>query len=481
MKIQSLRVYLYLSVLIFLLAFVLRITALHENSFWVDEAFTARVAVTAGNTDQFVEDIRLQLTHMPLYFASFLWYPGEHTDFSVRYLSMIWGLLMIAVTMRIISHFYGLRGYALLAGLILAIHLSTVTEARTARMYPMGNFFLASISYLFFRYINAPQDDKSSIYRLLFYILSMYAYLIHLSALILIPAQMLVWGWLVIKRRISFRPILYWLILQMLILIPAMLWRVFVFDTRINGLKWIADLSPKTIIATLNGLFIGRLDVSLFGYTDIPWHIIFVIPAIIGLWVGFRQIKHIQYWMGVTLFPFIGLVIISLSHPLLTTRYLSIAIFAYVVILVLGYKSLDDILTKRFKATGIILIRVLIGVYLIVISGLTLQRYQVDHFAPSYAKYPLEYVREFGKGGDRVISSYHYILVGHYIDRDKFWVLVYPKSFLRDYEINQTFATDRVWLVAEDRSSLKQFAEGNNFDPVYQYRNVSVYFIEADG
>ena len=129
---------------------------------------------------------------MPLYFTFLLTYQGDHTHFSLRLPSALGGLLTIAMTMRVLTHIYGVQRYALLAGLILCIQSYIVLQARTARMYSIGNFLVVTASYLFFLYISAPQDNKPNVHRFLFYIVSMFAYLTHLSTLVLIPAQLLI-------------------------------------------------------------------------------------------------------------------------------------------------------------------------------------------------------------------------------------------------------------------------------------------------
>lgn len=476
MRRHTLRTYLALSVFIFLLAFVSRVTALHQNSFWVDEAFTAKTIDIIKHGGDFVEGMAVQRIHMPLYYVSLLWYPGDHTDFSLRFASVLLGLLTIAMTMRILSHIYGLRGYALLTGFILAIHMTAISQARTARMYPLVNFSIAIASYLFLRFIDSKQHNQPNTNGLLFYITSMLVYLTHVATLMLIPAQFMVLGGLAIKRRLTRGKVVRWMILQILILIPTMLWVEFAFDKVGDGLSWIDPLSVERVITVMNQLFIG-------GIKDQPmlWHGLLVVPVFIALIINLEKIKHIEYWLGLTLVPFVGLLIVSPIRLLFTGRYLASSIFAYIVILILSYHLLDDVLIKRFKKIGTVAIRLLIGAYLLNVSSITLQRYQNDYFAQSYAKTGIEYVQQIAKGGDRVIGSYFYELIDHYLDDKKFWLVGRPYSFTRHYEANQEFPADRVWLIAEDDSYFKQFAEENKFNPVYQHEDVTVYFIEADG
>jgi uncharacterized membrane protein len=478
-KSHSLPVYLALSVLIFLLAFVLRITAIHENSFFSDEITTAITIEMLEDGETFFEAMKIHLHHMPLYFASLNIYPGENTPLSLRYPEVLWGMLTIAMTMRLLSHIYGLRRYSLLAGLILAIHAYMIIRSRDVRMYALGNFLMVTVSYLFFRYINSPQDENPNVHRFVSYITSIFVYLTHIGALILLPAQFLILGWLALKRQLRIQTIGHWMVLQALVFLPALLWIIFGFHEAETGLDWIPQVSVERVIYVMNQLFVGGRNEQNFA-----WYMVFILPSIIGFIVCFKHIKYAGYWVGLTAIPFMGLLFVSLFHSLFHERYLSIALFAYIVIMILGYKALDDFLIKRFKVAGKVIMWLIIGVHLINLALPTLTRFQDNYFATNYAKYVLNYVQENGKGGDYVVTSYYHILPIYYIDTTKLWYVwgqwgTY--KFVQDYEETQIMPADRVWIVAGDDSSLKQLSEKYDFNPVYRHGDATVYFVSRDG
>jgi hypothetical protein len=475
MKILTLRVYLALAVFIFLLAFVLNITAINENSFWDDETFTATTIQMIESGQTFFEAMKIERIHMPLYFTSLLTYPGNHSPFSLRFPSVLWGLLTVAMIMRVLSHLYGLQRYALLAGFIIAIQSYFIFHSRTARMYSMVNFLIITLSYLFFRYINSPQDDQPNVYRFIFYIMSMVAYLTHLATLMLIPAQILVLGWLTIKRQISLRTMLHWVILQLLILIPVLLWFRFGFNSDKDGLAWLSPTTTDHIMLALNTLFIGWVTDKNF-----VWYMVIITPAIMSFFVFFRRIKYAGYWIGLTIIPFVGLLIVSLYRPLFHERYLFSALFAYVIILILGYKALDDFLTTRFKRIGKVMMWLIIGLHLMNIALPTATHFQSDYFASNHAKYGIEYVQNEARGGDRVVTSYWKSIATYYLDSSKFWYIVDTYGFYRDFGETQTMPADRVWIVTENDHFLQELAEEYDFEAVYEYGGVTVYFIETN-
>lgn len=253
------------------------------------------------------------------------------------------------------------------------------------------------------------------------------------------------------------------------------MWTQVGFSDERDGLAWIDPITFETILFALSRLFIGWTDKQNFLLIMVT-----VIPSVLGFIGFFKRIQYGGYWIGLTIFPFTGLLIVSLFRPMFHERYLSMAIFAYVIMLVLGYKALDDYLIPRFKNIGKAIVCLIIAIHLINIALLTITHLQSDQFATNYAKQGIDYVQSVGKGGDYVVTSYWHVTEKYYLDSTKFWYLEDTYSFAHDYELTQKMPFSRVWIVTQDNHYLKTLAEENNFNPVYQVGDVTVYFINTE-
>jgi len=473
MKQQSFRAYLVFSILIFLGAFTLRMTALHENSFWLDEALTARTVSITKEHGDFVEGVRERLNHLPLYFASLLFYPGDHSDFSLRYPSVLWSILTIAMTMRILTHLYRFRRYALLAALILAIQSFVITQSRTARMYPMSNFLVVSAAYLFLHNLKFRHDNVWQWRR--FIIVSLLAYMTHLATVILIPAQSLVWAYLYLRKQISLKQISQWLILQLLILIPTIAWVVVVFERETTRLTWIGKPDLNRLVLTIHQLFFGQIDTGSFASDQIL--LLGILPLIFFL-LALRT-KYSIYWAGLTWVPIVGLFVLSQFRPIFHERYFAIVTFAYPITIVLAYNVIDQFLVKRYKTLGSVLMGGLIGVYLLIVSLTTMQRFQNGYFSESFEKQSLEYVLQNSQEEDFLVTSMDRRLVDYYLPNSEIQILDLD-SFIYDYEQNQALPSNRVWLIIDESYPWDLLADDDQFQLMSQYLDSNIYLITLD-
>lgn len=327
--------YLILAVLILLLGYGLRMVDLGSQPLWVDENYTNDTIEETRYGDGFIVGMRARLTHMPVYFASLLIYPDDHSRLSLRFPSVLLSLLVIAMTMRVMTHIYHAPRWALFAGLLLALHATLILHSRTARMYPLTNFLLATSSYIFLRYSTRPAYRA----RIIGYITNAIAYLTHVASFILIPAQGLTKLRDLLQRKISLENVVLWLVLQGGLAIPALLWASLIFNTTFDGLFWI---EPPTLIQfpfVLQSLMLGIVSPDII---HIWW---FAIPAFaIPLLAFFRyshRIRFAEYWLGLTILPMIALFATTPIKPLFHERYFSVAVFAYVLLVVLGLRELD--------------------------------------------------------------------------------------------------------------------------------------------
>lgn len=461
--------YLMIAVGVFLLAFWLRTVDLNENSFWTDEGHTAQTVMKSQSPATFVEGVQDRLYHMPLYFASLLTYPGDHSDFSMRYPSVLWSMLAMAMMMRILTHFYHFRRYALLAAILFAVQSMMITQARTARMYPMGNFFVASVTYFFLHYLEQPEHKRR--HWLGLSIVSLFAYLTHISTFIMIPAQGLTMLWQVLRRKLPLHRLFYWGATQALLLLPALIWIAVIFDWNTSEHQWIDAPTLESVVFVITQLFYGHLDLVSLGWETALvlafYPLLLLIPAL--------RTRRIIYWVGLTWVIMALLLIVSLVEPLFHERYLLIATFAYISLLVMGYKAIGDVIIKRYRLLGKVAMVFLISIQLLLSLLSTVQRYQNGTFATTFDKYALQHILQHAETDDMVIASYPEPLLDWYL-RDRSFEMI--AIDLSDTQIDLTALleeTDNLWIATRVDTDLDRIARDRGYEVVYTYRDLTVY------
>jgi len=366
--------YLLFAVVILLFGYWIRVHNLNAEPMWIDEEFTWKTIYVSQHGEGFIEGMRARIAHMPLYFASMLLYPGDHSIFSMRYPSVLFGMLTIAMTMRLMTHLYSEPKWALLAGLLLAMNGMFILYSRVARMYPLGNFLIASVSYLYLRYLT--QSGYAYGQRLLAYGATFLAYMTHFVTLILIPAQGLVKLRQLRQRQISWLEVFQWMMLHLILVIPLLIWVALIFDRDVPVLGWVDPVNLERVLFVAQTLFLGVFEVETipFWWIAVP---IFIIPLMV-YGIRFRRIPHGDYWLGLTLLPVVVLLLFTPIKTIFHERYLSIALFAYVMVVVLGFKSLNDILEGKVYRRYVV--TVVIGLYLAGMAFLTVLQMPNGHF-----------------------------------------------------------------------------------------------------
>lgn len=366
--------YLLFAVVVLLVAFSLRMIELSTSPMWIDETYTLDTLQITRSSGDFIAGMRPRLTHMPLYFASLLFYPDEHSLLSIRYPSVLFALLTIAMTMRIMTHIYQSPRWALLTGLTLAIHALFIVDSRSARMYPLGNFLIATASYLFLRY-HKKSSAKHRV-QLITYASTALAYLTHIASLTLIPAQGLVKLRQSFNSEITSASIFRWIGLQVLLVLPAIIWAILMFNRTIDGLAWIDRPDVGRVVFVLQTLLLGifTTDTLPMWWLAIP---AFAMPLLLFA-MFIRRIQFAEYWLGLTLVPMLGTLLLTPIKPLFHERYFVIALFAYILVAMLGLKALDEqLLSVRY---GRWIVNGLTALYLVIITVFTVLQMQNGYF-----------------------------------------------------------------------------------------------------
>ena len=122
-------------VLVLVLAAVLRVFQLGEQSLWYDELTTWNRAVIP--LDEMFADLFAVRTHTPLYFLLMRgWAAIGEGELVLRYFSTLWGILGVALIYRL-GVLVGGRRVGLIAGFLLAISPFHIWYSQEARMYTM--------------------------------------------------------------------------------------------------------------------------------------------------------------------------------------------------------------------------------------------------------------------------------------------------------------------------------------------------------
>jgi mannosyltransferase len=132
-----------------LLAFGLYVLNLGVQGLWMDEVIT--VERSSLSLPGILSDLLDTRNHMPLYFLGMhLWLKGGTGEFWVRFPSVVWAVLGVAVTVRLGADLGGRRVGAL-AGLLLAAAPLYNWHAQDARMYSMAAFWVIAATWSLLR------------------------------------------------------------------------------------------------------------------------------------------------------------------------------------------------------------------------------------------------------------------------------------------------------------------------------------------
>lgn len=334
-KTQATTPFLVTVLVILLIAFGLRVYALDSASLWYDEALTfMRVQ------DGVVETIRITLgrnTQLPLYFVLLAVFPND-TDVTLRYPSVLAGLLGVAAVIGITRRLYGSPRKALWAGALIAANPLLIWLSRTARPYALLFVLLLLASYSFLVLLRKP-DSKSNL--ILFTLSSMAAYATHYFALVLPMAQYITLGFMLTQRK-AFRR---WFTAQVIAGIPLLIW--FALLTQRESVRlaieWIREPTLSDIPLTLWNLTVG--------YTG-EYHLLLwpgFIASIVGIGAGvYFAIRHWKterpnlYWSILISAPLAVVFIVSITfRPVYEDRYLIFMIVGLVFLIVAGWERLS--------------------------------------------------------------------------------------------------------------------------------------------
>lgn len=339
-----------------LLAFTLRVYRLEAQSAWHDETYC--VLVAQQPLDQ-VLSAQAQDIHPPLYFVLLhFWLPlAGRTDFAVRFLSGVLGVLLVAGLYRAGATWFDRRA-GLVAALLGAVAPFYVAYSQEIRNYILATLLALASLYLGHRLLSSiPEPSRRRSWAqwggyVLVTAAALYAH--YFAALVLI-AQNAVWGlWALIdgtprirpgwKARRQRPPSRRWIAAQVVIAvlyIPQILTATRQLGSYTNpGLHLVP---PDQVLRGCWQAFNVGLSVNGDGLTPTLAVLALIFAAGLLLLVVRRPTRRsgpIYYLLACLLIPLITFLTISLGRPLFHPRFLLVAMPAYTLLLAGGLVAL---------------------------------------------------------------------------------------------------------------------------------------------
>ncbi|MBU1749462.1 MAG: glycosyltransferase family 39 protein [Chloroflexi bacterium] len=331
---------------ILLLAFALRVYLLDAQSSWHDETYCVLIAQQPLSR---VITAQTQDIHPPLYFVLLhFWLPlAGSTDWAVRFLSVVFGVLLVAWLYRAGALFFN-RQIGLIAALLGAVAPFYVAYAQEIRMYALVALLTLASLTLGYRQLYPDRRSRTGWSWLAYVLVTTAALYAHYFAALVIMAQNLAWlggllAWRVGCPRAAdgvrpIRPALgRWIATQVLVAVvylPQLVTAARQLGSYTNpGLQLV---SPAEFLRESWQVFNVGLAV------DAEW----VTPALLvlgAIWiVGLilliarswpRHARAAGYLLCCFLVPVALFLIVLLSRPLFHPRFLLVAMPAYTLLL----------------------------------------------------------------------------------------------------------------------------------------------------
>lgn len=428
-----------LLVLVLLLAFALRLYRLGYQSLWYDEAVSMHLAMKdlGSLTLHTARDI-----HPPLYYylLHFWILTVGSSEFSAAFLSLVFGVLIIALCYRLGSELCDRRA-GLLTAFLIAVSPFNLWYSQEVRMYTLGAFLGLVSLYCLSRLAGLtrngagehvggaetpPGGRRGGAWKFwLGYILSSAAglYSLYYFAFLLLFQNLLVIGWWLTSRlRESQRPLLLrrWLLAQALILMLYLPWlpvamRQALFPP-VPPWRGFTDL-VTVIMQSWSALSLGQSvdPESLLVAAVLSFMFALYLLGLRGAATGNRGWVKSLLLCGHTLVPLLDIYMLSLRMPLFHVRYVFTYSPPFYLLLALGLLRLGR--SRRFALPVSLLI-------ITVACGYSVYRF---HFNPEYAsddhRAAVNYIEERMAPGDAVLidAGYAYPAFLYYYEGDVAW------------------------------------------------------------
>jgi len=422
-----------LLVLIIIFAFALRLYRLGYQSIWYDEGVSLHLAMKdlRSLTVHTAGDI-----HPPLYYylLHFWIRAAGPSEFSAAFLSLIFGVLLVALSYRLADELYGSR-IGLLTAFLIAISPFNLWYSHEIRMYTLGAFLGLTSLYCLMRLTGMMgREGRGGTRRYwLGYILSAVAglYTLYYFAVLLLFENLFVFGWWLfhrLGRKKAPLSLAHWLLAQGAVLLLYLPWLPIALRQALDP-----PVPPWRELTGLGTMLVESWAALSLGQSVDPesafiWPVLSFLFAIYLLGVlrppaGDRDKARTILFCAYTFVPLLVIYVLSLRTPLFHVRYVFTYSPPFYLLLGLGFVRLKE--TSR-PALAVALI------VLTVSSGYSIYNF---HFAAEYAaddhRGAVGYLEERIAPGDAVLinAGYAYPPFLYYYEGEIAWRVRLP-----DYE-----------------------------------------------
>ncbi len=453
---------------ILLLAFVLRIAYLDAQSLWWDEALS--VVVGSMDLPSLVENRLSIRNHAPLYFMLLHFWLGlglGHSEFVVRTLSVIFGVLAVAA-MFPLSNLIGSKRMGVIGAFALAISPFNIWYSQEVRMYSLAVFLVVMSHYFLLRLLH---EDKMRNW-LGYGASTLAAMYTHYVALFIILAQM---TYLTLMRR-RYRALPgRWLLCMVILGLLYTPWLIPIF---LRGglagapISWIPAARPEDLFWTIYDFGLGSTASTTHPFNVLAALLLVAILAYVSFLLVRRKLVTQQgnklwfvwFWLWL---PLVLVFLISLDWPLpqkrsvYMDRYLSPLVPAFLILI--GYGIVE--ISRRKKVLGLLVtIALLIPIGASTYSLFFDQRYYRDQWRDAITE-----IGQNARSGDVLLVRPHqYVPLYYYNLREIPWYTVPYLESKQEYEtfLDSERPTDlseggRIWtMIVCENADPHRFVEG---------------------
>jgi mannosyltransferase len=417
------------------LAFALYTFRLDAQSLWMDEIITVqrcRLSIT-GILNQLLET----RNHVPFYFLLMhIWQKGGTGEFWIRFPSVVWALLGVAMTIRISQDIGGPRA-SLFAGLLLTFAPFYNWHAQDARMYTMAAFWGTAATWTLVQAWQQPTWRQWTLYGACAFAAA-YTHL-------LIPIVFLGQAFFIIyqknRNQISFYR---WFIVMALLGMPLIVWMIVLAKSGgfTNAyINWIPKPTLMDLPLTYYVLVVGTTAGRQNPLTYLPLMFYLVLLAAL-LWRR-QRLTHLQNLtltlLGIPVIFVPNLVwLASQRQPVYVDRYFLPLSPSLIVLISAGLQIVSN--HRRKLAWGLLTILLLFDVWSLANM----------HFNPRYARddwrSAAAYIRDRATPNDALLSyadkPFEYYSSGGLTPQDAWELMEDPQQ-----TVQIANGKERLWLV----------------------------------
>lgn len=305
------------AVLITLLAGILRTLYLTSQGLTLDEGFS--IDLCRKGLSQFFGVVWQSEFNMALYYLLLRgWMALGQSEWTIRFLGVLFSTATVPILYLLGSRLFD-RRTGTIASLLLALHPHHLMLAQRARGYSLSVFLVCVAALCFVRLLQERTWQPALAYT----VFSAGAAYSHFFAVLAIPAQLL--SLLSIPAKASpWKLLLSSLLLLLLLLLP--LFAFFLIHASTSHIDWVQDLSTRQIYGVIQSFTLskGRCIAYLVAWSTAAF------ACLRSRGVNERWSYAFAFmWLVV---PVTITALVSLRHPLMIERYLSLCIPASVLV-----------------------------------------------------------------------------------------------------------------------------------------------------